>query len=73
MDVAYLLRDASGEVKVLHDRHRMGLFTRKAWLELIAASGFEPLAIPFDHGSSCDAGHDVFLGLRHQAASGAGK
>ena len=71
-DMAYLLRDESGEVEVLHDRHLMGLFARNAWLELIAASGFEPLAIPFDHSSNCDAGHDVFLGLRPEATSGAG-
>jgi hypothetical protein len=33
-------------------------------VELIADSGFEPLAIPFEHGASCDRGHEVFLGLR---------
>jgi SAM-dependent methyltransferase len=71
MEMAYLLRDESGEVQVQHDRHVMGLFTRKVWLDLIAASGFEPLTIPFDHDSNCDAGHDVFLGLRPQATSGA--
>lgn len=63
-EMAYLLRDESGAVQVYHDRHIMGLFSRSVWLELIAAVGFEPLAVPFDHGSNCDAGHDVFLGLR---------
>lgn len=63
-DMAYLLRDESGAVEVLHDRHLMGLFSRAVWLELIAAAGFEPLAIPFEHSSYSDTEQEVFLGLR---------
>ena len=63
-DMAYLLRDESGAVEVIHDRHWMGLFSRAVWLQLIGDAGFEPLAVPFEHSSSCDGGHDVFLGLR---------
>jgi SAM-dependent methyltransferase len=66
-DMVYLLRDGSGAVRVVHDRHVLGLFPRAVWLSLIAAAGFRPLAVPFDHGSNCDAGHDVFLGLRPDA------
>lgn len=63
-DMAYLLRDESGAVEVIHDRHVMGLFPRGVWLDLIAAAGFEPRAISFEHSANTDAGHDVFLGLR---------
>ncbi len=63
-DMAYVLRDASGAVRLLHDRHTMGLFSRDVWLELITAAGFEPLAVPFEHSSYSDTGHEVFLGLR---------
>jgi hypothetical protein len=42
----------------------MGLFSRAVWLELIAVAGFEARAVPFEHSSSCDSGHDVFIGLR---------
>ena len=63
-DMAYLMRDERGAVEVVHDRHVMGLFPRAAWLEQLAAAGFEPLAVPFEHGSYSDTGHDVFLGLR---------
>jgi SAM-dependent methyltransferase len=63
-DMAYLLRDENGAVEVIHDRHTMGLFSRAVWLELIAAAGFEPLAIPFEHNSYSNTGHEVFLGLR---------
>ncbi len=64
-DMAYLLRDESGGVEVIHDRHVMGLFPRGVWLELIGSAGFEPLAVPFEH-TLCDSGHDVFLGLRRE-------
>ncbi len=68
-DMAYLLRDETGAVEVVHDRHVMGLFPRAVWLELIAAAGFEPLAVPFEHSSYSNTGHDVFLGLRATAGS----
>ena len=71
-DLAYLLREESGAVEVVHDRHVMGLFSRGVWLELIAAAGFEPLAVPFEHSAHCHAGHDVFLGLRGSEPRGKG-
>jgi SAM-dependent methyltransferase len=70
-DMAYLLRDESGAVEVRHDRHVMGLFSRAVWLELIAAAGFEPRAVPFEHSSYSNTGHEVFLGLRTTPGEGA--
>ncbi len=65
-DTAYVLRDENGKVEIVHDRHTMGLFSRAVWLDLIAAAGFEPRAVPFEHSSYGDAGHEVFLGLRRR-------
>ncbi len=62
-DMAYLLRDESGSVEVIHDRHVMGLFPRAVWLELIVEAGLQPLAVPFEHSGGY-SGHEVFLGLR---------
>ncbi len=70
-DMAYLIRDERGAAEVFHDRHVMGLFPRAVWLELVAAAGFEPLAVPFEHSSSSHVGHPVFLGLRPDGARGA--
>ena len=69
-DMAYLLRDESGSVKVVHDRHVMGLFPHAVWLELIAEVGFEAFAVPFEHSSYSNTGHEVFLGLRPVADKG---
>ncbi|MBX3730819.1 MAG: class I SAM-dependent methyltransferase [Candidatus Sumerlaeia bacterium] len=63
-DMVYLLKSADGTVEVAHDRHVMGLFARATWLELIAAAGFDALAVPFEHSAPNTAGHEVFLGLR---------
>ena len=62
--MAYLLKDINGSVEAIHDRHLMGLFPKTVWMELIAAAGFEPLAVPLEHSAYGDTGHEVFLGLR---------
>lgn len=63
-DMAYLLRDDTGSVGVVSDRHVMGLFPRDLWMQLIEAAGFKPLAIPFEHSSYSKTGFEVFLGLK---------
>ncbi len=67
-EMVYLLRHDDGGVEVVHDRHVMGLFSRAVWLASIADAGFQPLVVPFHHSSNCDAGHEIFLGLRPDAA-----
>lgn len=69
-DMAYLMRDENGAVETVHDRHLMGLFPRAVWLGTIAAAGFKPLAVPFEHSSYSHTGHEVFLGLRPVAGGG---
>jgi hypothetical protein len=48
-DYAYLLRDETGNVRALHDRHEEGLFSQQTWREVLAAVGFETTIIPFTH------------------------
>ena len=55
VDYAFLLRDANGEVRVVHDRHIEGLFPRATWLKLFDAAGLSA-------ASDLDEwGRDVFL------------
>jgi trans-aconitate methyltransferase len=44
-DYVLALRDAAGEVRVVHDRHVEGVFPRETWLRLLAAAGFEPRSV----------------------------
>jgi len=64
VDMAYLLRGADGTIEVAHDRHVMGLFPRTTWLEVIAAAGFEPRAVPVESSAPGYGGLEVFLGLK---------
>ena len=41
VDYVIALREAGGEVRVVHDRHVEGVFPRATWLSLLAAAGFE--------------------------------
>ena len=43
-EYAFVLRDADGSVRVVHETHRTGLFGRDVWLGLLAEAGFEPRA-----------------------------
>jgi SAM-dependent methyltransferase len=49
MDIAYLLRDRDGTVRVEHDRHVAGLFSRADWLRLLSEVGFRPEVVAFEH------------------------
>ena len=45
VDFAYLLRDGSEPLRVVHDRHVFGIFSRDVWLQLLRDVGFEPSVI----------------------------
>lgn len=64
VDYAYLLRTPDGEVRVEHDRHVEGLFTRADWLRLLSEAGFEARALPFEHSELEPGSHEVFVAQR---------
>jgi SAM-dependent methyltransferase len=45
-DYAFVLRDAGGAVRVVHESHVTGLFSRARWLALLGAAGFVPEPVP---------------------------
>jgi trans-aconitate methyltransferase len=47
-DMVYMVKDESGQMSCVYDRHILGLFSQNKWLELIKEAGFEPKLIPFD-------------------------
>lgn len=63
-DFAYLLRERDGTIRVAHDRHIEGLFSRSDWLRLLAEVGFEPRSVPFEHSELEPGSHEVFVGVR---------
>ena len=63
VDYAYLLREPDGRVRVEHDRHEEGLFSREDWLRVIRDVGFEPTVVPFEH-SELEAGRYIVFSAR---------
>jgi SAM-dependent methyltransferase len=41
-DFAIMLREPSGEARVVHDSHIEGIFSRAEWMRLLRDAGFEP-------------------------------
>jgi SAM-dependent methyltransferase len=64
-DYAFLLRDADGSVRAVHERHRTGLFSREVWLRLLADEGLEPSA-DVEQTTENRPPREVFVGHRPQ-------
>jgi SAM-dependent methyltransferase len=60
-DYTYALRDASGNVRVIHDRHIEGLFPRDTWLRLLSDAGFDPRVVPFNHSELEPGTYELFV------------
>ena len=45
VDFAYLLREGSAPVRVVHDTHRFGIFPRNLWLQLLDDLRFKPRTV----------------------------
>ncbi len=66
VDFAILLRDQSGEARVVHDRHVLGLFPRAQWLRMLREVELQATVVRDDEI------RDLFLGRRKpQAPNGA--
>jgi SAM-dependent methyltransferase len=60
VDFGVLLRDESGDVRVLHERQTHGLFARSVWMKLLRQVGFTPTVVRDEYV------RDVFLARRPQ-------
>ena len=64
VDYAYLLRESDGSVRVEHDRHIEGLFSRDEWLRWLRDAGFEPRSVLFNHSELEPDRYAVFVGTK---------
>ncbi len=62
-EYAFLLRDADGSVRFVHETHRLGLFARADWLRLLADAGFRPEAVT-EVTSEARTPRETFVGHR---------
>jgi SAM-dependent methyltransferase len=64
VDFAILLRNKRGDARVVHDRHKLGLFPRARWLRLMRDVGLKAVVVRDDEV------REVFLGRRPFAKTG---
>jgi hypothetical protein len=69
VDYAYLLREAGGSVRVVHDRHVEGLFPRATWLRLLDETGFDATAVPVDHSELEPGSYELLVATRRASQS----
>lgn len=61
-DYTFVLRAADGRVRVEHDRHVEGLFSRADWFRLLSEVGFrDALSVPLEHSDVEPGAHEVFV------------
>ena len=65
-DYAYVLREADGTARVVHDRHEEGLFPRALWLGILSDAGFEPEALSIQH-AGLEMHSELFVARRKRA------
>jgi SAM-dependent methyltransferase len=63
MDLTYVLHLPDGSVRVEHDRHECGLFSRAVWLELLQEAGFDAKPVPLPSDWS-PVGSEGYVGIR---------
>jgi SAM-dependent methyltransferase len=63
VDFAYLLRVEDGTVRVEHERHTEGLFSRDAWMQGLRDVGFAAESLPYEF-SGYEGRLEVFIGRR---------
>jgi len=61
VDFAYLLREGDKPLRVVHDHHVFGIFSREVWLNLLRDVGFDPKVVPDPWG------REVFAARRIQS------
>jgi SAM-dependent methyltransferase len=49
VDYAILVREPDGAMRVIHDRHELGLFPEETWLRLLTRAGLEPVELPVEN------------------------
>jgi SAM-dependent methyltransferase len=62
-EYVFLLRDADGAMRVVHESHRTGLFAREVWLRLLVGAGFDASVVT-EETDDDRTPRDVFIGRR---------
>ncbi len=62
MDFVFLIQEPGQPLRVEHDHHTLGLFSRATWLDLIQASGLQVIDVSIEDPHAGE--HEVFVARR---------
>jgi SAM-dependent methyltransferase len=63
-DYIIIMRMPDGSVRIEHDRHVQGLFSRATWLDVLGSAGFEPHRVPVEHSELEPGTYELFVGVK---------
>jgi SAM-dependent methyltransferase len=63
VEYVFLLREGDGDLRVVHETHRNGVFPTATWLRLLAAAGFRP-ETAVEHTTEDRRPRTIFVGHR---------
>ncbi len=63
-DYVYMLRERDGSMRVEHDRHVHGLFSRAEWLAALTDAGFTARVVPIEHSEVESGSYVGFVAVR---------
>lgn len=64
VDYGVLLRERDGTIRVAHDRHVEGLFSRDQWLRWLTDAGVTPRPVVIEHSELEPGSYEVFVATR---------
>lgn len=64
VDYVLVMREADGSVRVAHDRHVEGLFSRAEWLGALTDAGLDPRVLPLTISDVEPGRHEAFVGTK---------
>lgn len=66
-EMVYLMRHADGTVRVEHEQHLLGLFSRADWLAALTEAGFQARTLPYDLSDMQSGSLEAFAGVKPPA------
>jgi SAM-dependent methyltransferase len=69
VDYAILLKEHDGTVRVEHDRHLEGLFSRNEWLTWLRETGYQSQTVALQHSEVEPGAHELFICHRPKSGS----
>lgn len=64
VDYAFLIREADGKMRVVHDRHHTGRLPTQAWFDALESAGLVPSKVALVHSEVEADRHHIIVGVR---------